>query len=1026
MVRPDGGRKALVSTAGNYLEAITSAWASNIEMHVPVVYRAANGKVTPTDNLTVSRYQVYNSGGYTYIDTLDGTTVFPTGIVGALVVKNADGRTGSAEFGEVVARVSAVSIKISPQMTVGDKDKFTVFGSLAVDLRGFMLSDGSRFILHFDGTSDVLFDLNDVTLYGTRWEAAHIGQGSFMVVTPTKAPRILAPAGSVYSQPLPEEQLGVPRLAGLIPLRSPLVSRVVSSGPASSTHPAMDFYTEDNAARVLTPSLATRLKLRLINAETGAQSEFVDLYNVTKGDIFYADASSLVIGIFFADGGTTSTSELTSEWFSYYQYLAGAGDKLVLYGPASIAGEYTITGKTGGAIVQVSGTPWSAGISCAGQINTRMDEFVRGVIRSSAGSENLAMPLDSKATHVEVWRTDAAGATFYLENVIELTDDKVDTWQPTPGVGVVSGSKAYLSGLNIEDAARPTCFLTDDQLAGQTPLLAADIKAGRLPPACRQVISIRGVTVCLGASSESKITETIYARSFYMFGASYSSATKRITASASYANSFANYTWQAGDQWVFANNAEGLNLWTPLDIESKVSSTVIQLTAGDAPAANRTVVKGYILRPHAIDWPRIEDDELLYHSRTDMFAPESFMSSPVRLSSEGDLFRRAVVAGGVGVVVMHSGVHILVPTADGLTVETVGTGIGTPWADSVVTFNGMVFWATCDGPRAIAVSYTPNDSGRRWQEVPIDGGRMRGWFEAARVALDDVDAGVDPGNSCVRFRRKPVSDPENGTALQVCLLTGRWTVINGDSGLRYVTTRFADDDNALEERLYSIGSSGSIFEENYYRSADRYPSLLSKGTINTTDLVLTVPSVGKHRITRSGSQDLFSTTMLDDVVWFTGENQPYDRTSRRITAVTANYIEFATVTGLAAGGRFIVGGVRMRLRTAPLGGADVDDNVKQIAGIRVDGIPGDGDSYEPIRVNAYESYGSTPLSSDDVDIFDDADAGMKTKDRMSGVEAAAADVQLEIDQIDVWSDWHLRRAHAIVKEEGTAQADATT
>lgn len=1037
VVRPDGGRKALDTDASSSSidDTITTVWPCNLVGKSPLVFRGALAVDTAYAGhpIIMSRYTTA-VGSPRVISQFDD---WPTELVGALIAIDSDGRYQSPKFARITNITGAGKILNYSVMLDGTVlpafyalRKFCVYGSVDCDRRGVLISDGRRFYILRGQTWDLWHDLGDDAYLGVRWEITQLTETRIMAVAPDQIPRAF---NLVYHENLiggGSAPLVIPPdptfyYAGLIAPRPPIQNDGIGSLIPNATCKMALVGTVD-PLKTLSYSNGTAIKIRGVNLETGAESQFADVYNYYHDITASQPTQQMAVNFAFDDGVTTTAVKISSPILTYYTFLAG--DRLVVYGPSGVAGTFPIVAKSGATEIQVSGAAWGVGVTgIYAEVLTTNVGTVRAFINLNTLSygDGLQLPLDPKWTHIEVWRTDSAGGTYYLESRIEIGVDLQDPVYPEPAGGwpnPTSGAQSLVGSPISATMVMLPCEMRDAQLIAQNPMVSSDISSGRPPPVCKQAVQVQGVTICMGAAEVEQIQATFRGRGWYLYEATYSAATKRITRGTWPGTDFTTYTFVAGDEFVFFLPNDATYVGQSIPITSKFSANVLQLD-NSAPAVDLTV-SGYIRRPISVDWPIIRSDELVYHSRTDKFAPESFVSDPVRLSSVGDTFRRAVVVGDYCAVVMNSGVHLLWAAADGLEHETVANqGMGTPWKDSVVVYDKAAIWCTDKGPVAMTVSGDPDNDGHRGKISPLDGGRMRSWFQEARDNGDDIDAGVDPGNACIRFRRKPALNPEMGETLQLCITTGQWTIIKWDSGTRFVTTRFAEATESTEERLYSLCLS-NLFQENFYSDTNRYAGKLSKGTIKAADgITLTSIPGDKMQIERSNPQPLFSSAMLGDVVYFSSTNPAVDGQARLILSSPGGAIQFDKVAGLAEGDKFIIGPVRFRVRTGPVVGTD-EENVKVIHGVRLDAIPGTQDEYEDVTIRSYEHYLETAASTDTVPVFADDDAGHETVDRYSDVEGVEADLQIEIEHVDNCSDWHLRRANAIVREEGSAVADS--
>lgn len=359
-------------------------------------------------------------------------------------------------------------------------------------------------------------------------------------------------------------------------------------------------------------------------------------------------------------------------------------------------------------------------------------------------------PLHERITHIEFWRTTANSSNYYLESRIELAKVEPveeDTTSASHYMQMVTRKQVNTSAYSG--------MLSDVTLTGMPILTGSDLAAGGLPPICKRVATFQGVTVCAGAAADSPINPSLDNKDFHNKSDNYSTYIHNdFTITATTYTIFEAYAVTAGDRFEILSSDQGIT--GIYEIATKAGVSTITLSATDNPGGDLTGIVGQIRRAFEIDWPTIESDEDIWYSRTDKFAPESFPTRTLRLSRTGDTFRAMVNVGNYLAVIMSSGVHLLYFSGTALVRDTIAAfGEGTPWADSVVVVGQSVIWAAVDGPKVMAVSNSPNQSGHRANIQQLDSqGRMRDWFREAFDNGYPIDAGVDPLNNCIRWRRK--------------------------------------------------------------------------------------------------------------------------------------------------------------------------------------------------------------------------------------------------------------------------------
>ena len=638
-------------------------------------------------------------------------------------------------------------------------------------------------------------------------------------------------------------------------------------------------------------------------------------------------------------------------------------------------------------------------------------------------------PYDAKWTFLEVWRTEADGEEYFLEGRVPIVSFK-NEWRTALIHANNDGlnSLIALTDLTSTPMYGSELSISDADLNRRTPLSATDLSFGYRPPVCKESCSLQGVTVCAGVAdtdADAILTQYSHGPYIYSAAATYTHSTKRVRVSDS-SVPFEFYTPVAGDQ-IAITSIDGLAHSGIYEVDSKIDDNTIVLVSG--PGADYAVF-GYIRRPHLIESERIESDEDIWYSRTDMYAPESFALRTLNVSRTGDKFMGLRAVGRYGALIMADGVHLLYLGSDVLGNVTLekhtvsSSGSGTPWPDSIAVWDRNVVWANARGPFVMRVSDDADDTGALGQIAEMDkDGAMRSWFEEAYRLGEQVDTGVDTHNGCLRFRRRASAGVNE--VLQWSYRTGLWTILY-DTGSWYARSKYANTTEVNEPLLYSLRTDGSAFEENYRGLTHPYDALTLQAITDGTYTVTTT------KITKNG---LFSTLLLGDIVRFRGAGAAYDGIWRVITACTANYIEFATVTGLAAGAEYIITPCQFKYRTASVTGQN-PSNVKTLRGATIKARPGtrvvSGNwatpTGTPLSVRSYRDFYDGAVVDQnlkEMPVYEESDVTKDSQDRVSAIEAQGTSFQLEVECMESRTDFIIESIRADVREEGSGLADAS-
>jgi hypothetical protein len=623
-------------------------------------------------------------------------------------------------------------------------------------------------------------------------------------------------------------------------------------------------------------------------------------------------------------------------------------------------------------------------------------------------NDDEAPPMHERWTHIEVWRTQANGTAYFLERIIEI--NRIGANENG------SGSAALVQEVPDNQVA---CTLSDANLAGQTQLTSADLSAGGPPPICKDAVNLNGVTLCFGAADNAAEDPTFDARIFSAEEAAYTNSNKYITLS----GHFASYSFVSGDRAEVFSPSAAAGIY---DIASKVGSNDIELST--AIGADYPVVHFCIRRARTILWPKIASDEDVWYSRTDKFAPESFPTRKLELSTIGDTYRMAVSSGRYCAVIMDEGVHLLYLDGTDLLKTTVATvGMGTPWGKSVTALGNFVFWGTKLGPRMMRTTPSADQDGNIGSIQFMPGAEnVRQWFEDAYNDGDTVDAGVDTLHNCLRWRKS--SDGNTYEAIQFSFITGKWAVLPDDSGVAYANSRYAGTTALPSSAMYSVAPDGNSFELNRVALTHAYDSDTAQGVTDGTYTVTTTS------ITKAG---IFNTSMVGDIVRFRSDTASVNGVSRRILTATTDAITFNTVTGLAAGDEFIIGSARFKLRYAHLMGQGDPMNVKTVEDNLCIAQPGprnlSGGGWPTtvpghITMRAYRNFVPTAEDEDatEIGIFRDDDVSEKTVDRHGALECQGRAIEVEIECLDAKADVRIERTMVRIREDGDVLDDVKT
>ena len=664
-------------------------------------------------------------------------------------------------------------------------------------------------------------------------------------------------------------------------------------------------------------------------------------------------------------------------------------------------------------------------------------------IFNDAGSA-FVPPISPRATHVEVWRNILGGeeqaieppvANFHLEARMELVgrrpygNENVDLiaseganptlgehFQETPGNTTPNAAAGY------------PCSLVDANLVKLPALTESELTSGGLPPICRRIVSLLGVTICAGrADDNAEPVQTSHHMANLNIISDYTVATR------TFADVYGPATIP-GTPWYhpISGDNEYTGLPTYLNVlqggrspggvplgRYKIESTsddnvVTEVTPSPNASTNCETSLEW---PLLTEYPVIRTDEDIWYSRTDKFSPEAFPLRTLQVSRIGDIFRNMVVVGNYVAVIMANGVHLLYFEGTTLARDTIAaTGFGTPWADSVVTIGSAVLWGTPNGPKIMAVSNQPDQSGHRAVIEDLDKNRgMRKWFREAYNKGYPIDAGVDLINEAIRWRRK--IDANTYEVVQYYWGDDRWVSFKGDNGIAYVSAAQVGVNDADRVAMYSITEEGGAFEVNSDGIDEPYADI--EPQVVTTDTW----TVGETFIEKLNA---FVPGMTGDVVLFRSTNSDTNNVSRVIRKATVHRIDFDAVPGLSVGDEIIIGGVHVKIRWAPLAGVS-RRTVKTLEAVTVRLLSTGEENNAHIDMRVFEDFETTPATEKrNLQLHDPDDVTGTTVDSTVDLRGQGLDIEIELEAVGTKHAFRVEKILAEVTEEGDMVDDTST
>lgn len=616
---------------------------------------------------------------------------------------------------------------------------------------------------------------------------------------------------------------------------------------------------------------------------------------------------------------------------------------------------------------------------------TSFDTFIAVDLAEPNAQEDFSpfLPFKStRSTTVEFWRTRSDGVVFFKEMAKQLV------WVQKGDLSVAFESLGNVVdkglGTKLEDqitrfgGRQAALGMSDVELLFQQQLFERDLRTGGLPPVCVDIAAVDGATIAGGEGD--KLT---------------------------------------------------------IDIQDKT-----------------------------FEWPRVGSGQIIAHSELNALTPMPESFHPLdfrRLSRSTDTFQRFAVSGDAIIAVMRRGAHRIERVGAFLSVRQLAdSGVGTPWPDTVLSVGTRAAWVT---PTGIRVYDSDADEGRGELSL-LKAKGMQAWLaEAAKFDMD-VDAGYDESRGTIHIRRHlTLTDKQAGIprdlsgsggrvdegvgapfvaetnrhlvdSAMVNLSTGQWTLIEDDTGFRYVNATHAEASPKASPSLYSVDETGGVFQESYEGDSHPYDSLVVQDSIGG---LFTIQN--RNRLTGPGGS--FSSVMTGDVIRFFGGTFGRSGRARRIKIANESALEFDNlpISAIGPGGpleteRFVIGASRFRIRWAPFQGSSPQTD-KTLESLAIAAKPGRRHSVNTawpdppnrrLTVSVYRNLGDSALSEDvaGVSIYGDEHVEFKTEDRHSNVEADGNQLEIEIEQLDARTDVVLSSIEARVREDGTEDGDAST
>ena len=234
-------------------------------------------------------------------------TAWPAEMVDALFFENEDGRIGEIQKGRILDIVTTTeiddTIRVRPvgllTLTASDANEDYKLTSVYIaerDLRGVLATNGRKFWIIQSGSAQQVLDLGSDDFLGLTWDMARIHPHLIMLTHPKYAPRILRLDAELGNTTVATNE----SLAGLITPTKPEFEEY--PGEQIKTSWAMAATTGGNITGLAagdggaSEEAKCRIKVRGVNLEDNAESEFVDVYagqtlldylSVAEGNLVY-------------------------------------------------------------------------------------------------------------------------------------------------------------------------------------------------------------------------------------------------------------------------------------------------------------------------------------------------------------------------------------------------------------------------------------------------------------------------------------------------------------------------------------------------------------------------------------------------------------------------------------------------------------------------------------------------------------------------------------------------------------------
>jgi len=118
--------------------------------------------------------------------------------------------------------------------------------------------------------------------------------------------------------------------------------------------------------------------------------------------------------------------------------------------------------------------------------------------------------LHRRMTHIEVWRTGSSLFTtsYHLESRMALADWEANESFADDASPFTSEANLSIYPINLSDA----------DILGLPGLIETEFLAGGLPPVCRDIVSLLGVTLCFGRAAFTKVEQPVFSQGLFEIG----------------------------------------------------------------------------------------------------------------------------------------------------------------------------------------------------------------------------------------------------------------------------------------------------------------------------------------------------------------------------------------------------------------------------------------------------------------------------------------------------------------------------